>query len=93
MIGPENSGHFLNQSDSSPNPIATWSLTFSRASDSLLVFTLISRKLLPMIGCCRHSIEKRSSLEKYALKKDSLWTLNGVAAPPVVPRLLSVWSM
>ena len=36
VIGPENSHHLFNQS------CATWSPAFSRASDSLLVSTLIS---------------------------------------------------
>ena len=31
VIGPENSRYFLNQSDSKPKPIPTWSLTVSRA--------------------------------------------------------------
>ena len=30
VIGPENSRYFLNQSDSKPKPIPTWSLTVSR---------------------------------------------------------------
>ena len=31
VIGPENSRHFLNQSDAKPKPIATWLLASSRA--------------------------------------------------------------
>ena len=38
MIGPENSHHYLNQSDA--KPIATWSLAFSRALSNLFCFTL-----------------------------------------------------
>ena len=42
VIGKEESSHFLNQSDSQAKPVATWSLIFSRALGSLLVFTLCS---------------------------------------------------
>ena len=42
VIGKEESSHFLNQSDSEAKPVATWSLIFSRALGSLLVFTLCS---------------------------------------------------
>ena len=45
VIGLENSRHPLNQSDAKLNyePIATWSLAFSRArADRLRVFTLSS---------------------------------------------------
>ena len=56
LIGQENSCHCLNQSDSNLKPIATQSLTFSRASSSLLVFFVSShtslcdwsRKLAPL---------------------------------------------
>ena len=40
MISPENSRYLINQSDSKLNPAASWSPAFSRASGSLLVFTL-----------------------------------------------------
>ena len=40
MIGPQNSCHFLNQSDSKSKPISTWSLASFRALSSL-VFTLV----------------------------------------------------
>ena len=40
MIGPQNSCHFLNQSDSKSKPISTWSLASFRALSSL-VFILI----------------------------------------------------
>ena len=57
MIGPENSHHFLNQSDSKLKSIATWSLLFSRASGWLLLLTLDSNWLLAIFspfltGCC-----------------------------------------
>ena len=42
LIGPESSCHFLKQSDSKLKPPATWSLAFSRASDSWLSFTFSS---------------------------------------------------
>ena len=54
MIGPENSRHFLNQSDSKLKSIATWSLLFSRASvrcllDSNWLLAIFSPFLT---GCC-----------------------------------------
>ena len=57
MIGPENSRHFLNQSDSKLKSIATWSLLFSRASVRFLLLTLDSNWLLAIFspfltGCC-----------------------------------------
>ena len=42
VISKEESSHLLNQSDSQAKPVATWSLIFSRALGSLLVFTLCS---------------------------------------------------
>lgn len=42
VISKEESSHFLNQSDSQAKPVATWSLIFSHALGSLLVFTLCS---------------------------------------------------
>ena len=47
VIGLEYSHHFLNQSESNwLKPITTWSLAFSRASDSFLVFHLIFHWLI-----------------------------------------------
>lgn len=47
VIGLENSHYFLNQSESNwLKPITTWSLAFSRASDSFLVFNLIFHWLI-----------------------------------------------
>ena len=40
VIGPQNSRHFLNQSDPKLKPFTTPSPAFSRALVSLLVFTL-----------------------------------------------------
>ena len=40
VIGPENSHHSFNQSDSKLKPITTWSPTFSRVSGCLVVFYL-----------------------------------------------------
>ena len=45
VIGPENSRHFLIQSDSKLKPTATWS-RFSRVSGSLFVFLESSHWLL-----------------------------------------------
>ena len=42
VIGPENSLLISIQSDSEPKPSVTYSLSFSRASDNLLLFTLSS---------------------------------------------------
>ena len=44
MIGPENSRHLLNQSDANHKP--TWSFSFSRASNSKVVFPFCSHWLL-----------------------------------------------
>ena len=57
VIGLKNSRHPLNQSDAKVKPIATWLLTFSRASGRLHVLTVSSHWLLVMltvvlIGCC-----------------------------------------
>ena len=57
MIGPENSRHFLNQSDSKLKSIAPWSHAFSRASGRSLVLTLSFYWFLAifsfiLIGCC-----------------------------------------
>lgn len=71
MIGSEYSPHSLNQSDYILNPTATTSLVFSRASGSLLVFTLFLSFLSDIflypdwtqsawvVFCFRHSIEER----------------------------------
>ena len=40
VIGPRNSHHPLNQSDTQPKPITAWSPAFSRALGSLPAFTL-----------------------------------------------------
>ena len=73
VIGLENALHPLNQSDAKLKPIATWSLTFSHASDWLNVLTLRFHWLLVifsfvLIGRCdyfgfglQHSIKKCSS--------------------------------
>ena len=63
-----NSRHSLNQSDAKPKQITTWSPAFSRALDSLVVFTPSSHWLLMffsflLIRFCDyfgHSIEKHS---------------------------------
>ena len=54
VIGPKDSHHFLDQSDSKLKPFATWTPAFSRASGSLLVFTSSSPGdiVLTMTGCC-----------------------------------------
>ena len=49
VIGLENSRHPLNQLDAKLKPIATWLLSFSRASGHLHVFTLSSHWLLVML--------------------------------------------
>ena len=46
VIGPENSRRSLNQSDAELKPIRTWSPAFSRASSSLLGFSLSSQWFL-----------------------------------------------
>ena len=48
VIGPESSGHFLNQSDSKLKPIAAESFAFSRASSRALATCGI---FLFVIGC------------------------------------------
>ena len=75
LIGLQNTGHSLNQSDAKLNPRTIWSLAFSRASGGLLVFTLSSHWLLGiysllLIGLCDYflfcfydTIEKRCFLE------------------------------
>ena len=40
VIGPENSHHSFNQSDSKLKPITTWSPAFSRVSGCLVIFLL-----------------------------------------------------
>ena len=45
VIGPNNSCYSLNQSDAKLKPTLTWSFAFSRALDSLAVFTLSSHWL------------------------------------------------
>ena len=45
VIGPENSGHFLNQSDTKLKPIKTWSPTYFCTLGSLVSFTLSSHWL------------------------------------------------
>ena len=40
LIGPENSHHSFNQSDSKLKPITTWSPAFSRVSGCLVIFLL-----------------------------------------------------
>ena len=45
MIGPENSHHSLNQSETKLKPITTWSPAFSRALGSSIVFVLSSHWL------------------------------------------------
>lgn len=74
MIGSEYSPHSLNQSDYILNPTATTSLVFSRASGSLLVFTLFLSFLSDIflypdwtqsawvVFCFRHSIEERLNI-------------------------------
>ena len=57
LIGPGNSRHPSNQSESNLKPIVTWSLAFSIASGSLLIFNLRSHWLLvifsfPLVGFC-----------------------------------------
>ena len=42
LIGPGNSRHFLNQSDATLTPSASWLPAFSRALGSLRVLTLSS---------------------------------------------------
>ena len=46
MIGQKKSRHFINQSNSKLNPVASWLTAFSRAAGSWLIFTLISHWLL-----------------------------------------------
>ena len=60
VIGPENSRHSLNQSDSKLQSSATWLLVFSRASSNLLVFTSSSLWLLVMFSFIWLAVEKRS---------------------------------
>ena len=45
MIGPENSRHYLNQSDSNQKPTLTWWLAFSRAPSSFFLLHVL-------IGSC-----------------------------------------
>ena len=56
VIGPEISRHLLNQSHAGLNPIAPLSLSFSRASGSLQVFTLVLLALMistfPLVSHC-----------------------------------------
>ena len=46
MIGQKKSRHFINQSNSKLNPVASWLTAFSRAAGCWLIFTLISHWLL-----------------------------------------------
>ena len=50
MIGPENSHHFLRQSDAKLVPGAPWPLAFSRRSGRLLVLTLSSHWLVVVLS-------------------------------------------
>ena len=56
VIGPEISRHLLNKSHAGLNPIAPPSLSFSRASGSLQVFTLVLLALMistfPLVSHC-----------------------------------------
>ena len=73
VISVENSGHFLNQSESKLKPIATFSLAFSRASSILLVFTHFDFSLVPpdifltVIGCCAYYSFGFTTLSREAL--------------------------
>ena len=52
-----------NVSTNQIQPIATWSMEFSRASASLApgdIFLVIWANLIPLVLAVRHSIEKRS---------------------------------
>ena len=80
VIGPENSHHFINQSDSKLNPIASWLLAFSRASGSffnlsshwlLLVCPLILIGRFDYFGLCFTSLNWKVlySLEKYLFQQ------------------------
>ena len=42
MIGPGNSHHFFNQSESNLKPIVTWALDFSNTSNGLIIFDIFS---------------------------------------------------
>ena len=42
MIGPGNSHHFFNQSESKLKPIVTWALDFSSTSNGLIIFDIFS---------------------------------------------------
>ena len=80
MTGPENSRHFLNQSNLKPKPIENWSHVFPALDDAgMCVFTSSANWLLTniafhLIDRCgytdidlRHSIGKRSVIT-YRLK-------------------------
>ena len=79
VISVENSGHFLNQSESKLKPIATFSLAFSRASSILLVFTHFDFSLVPpdifltVIGCCAYYSFGFTTLSREALYSFSLF--------------------
>ena len=73
MIGPEDSRHFLNQSDAKLKPITTWSPTFSRALDNLVGFPLSSHWLLRLfsfllIDCWDYSGFGCTTLNRKALQ-------------------------
>ena len=73
MIGPEYLHNFFNQSDLKLKPVVTWSLAFSCASISLLVFSVSSLRanyeillsvhwLLWLLWVSQHLVKKRSTI-------------------------------
>ena len=73
VIGPEYLHNFFNQSDLKLKPVVTWSLAFSCASISLLVFSVSSLRanyeillsvhwLLWLLWVSQHLVKKRSTI-------------------------------
>ena len=60
VIVPENSHHFLNQSDAKLKPITTWSLSFPCAFSSL-IFSLLWLAVLIVLVLVFHNLIKKCS--------------------------------
>lgn len=80
VIGPKNSRHSINQSDSKVNLVSTWSVAFSRASNYLLDYTLSLHWFLvifsfPLIGTEWRS-RSRTVLQQIISKHQSMCLCN-----------------
>ena len=93
VIGPENSRHFLNQSDSKLQSSAIWLLVFSRASSNLLVFTSSSLWLLVMFSFIWLAVEKRSiQILQRKLKPRLMSKCFNLRQPVILNKLSLTWS-